>query len=174
MFGKAEWCEPVPKLRAPADCGPKFQHQTMRNHMVAMKIQLPDGIVRAVIALLLLGAGWHGIRVSASESSKTPEPAPLKRATQVASSTAGESSPVWIATDFAAIALMGLGAIIVFLPLPRIRSRKASISVADPVEEIPPPGIAVPPQPLGEALSSPRRVVASSAKSAPCQESVAS
>ena len=118
---------------------------------MATKIQLRNWLGKAVAALVMLVAARQGIRVFAGDSSKGMEPAPLKHSTQVASSTSGEAPPAWIATDFAAIALMGLGATIVFLPLPRLQSRK----VSTPVGKILAPVIPESVQPLDETLSSP-------------------
>lgn len=144
------------KLRVSADCGPLIEHEIRQNHMVATRIQRRNWLGEAVAALVMLGAGLHGIRAIAAEPSKEMEPVSRTHSTQVASSTAGDSSPVWVVSDFAAIALMGLGATIVFLPLPRLRSRPASTPEEGPLGKIPAPGIPDSVQPLGATLSSPR------------------
>lgn len=51
---------------------------------------------------------------------------PGRSATQKAVSTAAVSSVEWTASDFAAIGLMFLGAAVVFIPLPKLRLRKAT------------------------------------------------
>ncbi len=163
MTGTTPWYEPGPKLRVSIDCKPLDKRGIKRNHMVATRIQLRSWYCGAVVALLAAGAGLRGIPASAVETPRKPEPASVQPSTQLASSTAGDSSPVWIASDFAAIALMGLGATIVFLPLPRLRSRKASASAVRPVEAVPTPLIVDPVQPIGDIHSSPKRAIGSSA-----------
>lgn len=59
-----------------------------------------------------------------------------RKATQRAVSSASASSVEWTASDFAAIGLMVLGAAVVFIPLPKWRSRK-SVVAADSATKAP-------------------------------------
>jgi hypothetical protein len=83
--------------------------------------------------LLVLAAGFLAAgpgRLTAADS-EVPD-LRNRKATQRAVSTAAVSSVEWTGSDFAAIGLMVLGAAVVFIPLPKLRSRKSASIPATP------------------------------------------
>ena len=77
--------------------------------------------------LVLLAAGLVAAEPSCLTAADSEVPDLRNRkATQRAVSTAAVSTVEWTASDFAAIGLMVLGAAVVFIPLPKLRSRKST------------------------------------------------
>lgn len=94
-----------------------------------------------VLAAGLVAAGPSGL--TAVADSEVPD-LQNRKATQRALSTAAVSSVEWTGSDFAALGLMVLGAAVVFIPLPKLRSRKSTPIPATPGTLEPAPAAARP------------------------------